>query len=72
MSAPALPRCALGRLVPHAPTSETELFLMRRRAWMEQRVAVLAIDRIRDEWLRQAVTNEANRLYGEPIKGASR
>ena len=70
MNAPSI-RCPLGRLVPRAATPDAELFLMRRRAWLEQGIAVLAIDLIRDDWVRQAITNEANRLYGEP-KGLSR
>jgi hypothetical protein len=37
---------------------------MRRRAWLEQGVAVLPLDAIRDDWTRQAIINEAIRLYG--------
>jgi hypothetical protein len=72
MNAPPPTRYALGRLVPRAATTEPELFLMRRRAWLEQGIAVLAVDLIRDDWVRQAITNEANRLYGEPARGQSR
>lgn len=64
MSGPSQPRCALGRLVPAAPTSSAELFLMRQRAWREQGLAILPLDQINDEWTRQAITNEAVRLYG--------
>jgi len=65
MNGPSLPRCAFARLVPLPSTSEGDLFLMRRRAWREQRIAILPLDHITDDWLRQAVTNEATRLYGD-------
>ena len=63
MNAPSEPRCALSRLMPVQSTSEAELFVMRRRAWHEQGVAILAVSSIDDPWLRQAITNEANRFY---------
>jgi hypothetical protein len=50
-------------------TSEAELFAMRRRAWREQAVVILPVGAIDDPWLRQAITNEANRLYGCPPAG---
>jgi hypothetical protein len=65
MNAPSSLQCALGRLVPSAATSEAELFAMRRRAWREQGVVILPVRSIDDPWLRQAVTNEAKRLYGD-------
>ncbi|MBE7183844.1 MAG: hypothetical protein INR68_05515 [Methylobacterium mesophilicum] len=68
MSGPSQPRCALGRLVPAAPTSTAELFAMRQRAWREQGLAILPLDQINDDWTRQAITNEAVRLYG-PANG---
>lgn len=67
MNAPFTPQCALGRLVPNAATTEAELFAMRSRAWREQGVVILSVRAIEDPWLRQAITNEAKRLYGEPI-----
>jgi hypothetical protein len=67
MSAPSTPRCALGRLVPYAATAEAELFSMRRRAWREQGIVTLSIRCIEDPWLRQAVLNEARRLYGDTM-----
>lgn len=71
MSGPAQPRCALGRLVPEAPTSAAELFLMRQRAWREQGLAILPLSEINDDWTRQAISNEAVRLYG-PANGSAR
>jgi hypothetical protein len=37
---------------------------MRRAAWRSQGVAVLRPEDVRDDWTRQALINEANRLYG--------
>ena len=51
---------AQGRI---APTDE-ELLAMRRAAWRTQGVVVLRPDDVRDDWTRQALVNEATRLYG--------
>ena len=67
MNAPFTPQCALGRLVPNAATSEAELFAMRRRAWREQGIVILSVRGIEDPWLRQAILNEAERLYGDTM-----
>ena len=67
MNAPSVPHCALGRLVPIPATNEAELFVMRRRAWREQGIAILSVRSIDDPWLRQAIINEANRLYGHTM-----
>lgn len=67
MSLPSSLRCALGRLIPAPETTERELFFMRRRAWHEQQIVILPIRAIDDPWFRQALINEANRLYGTPI-----
>jgi hypothetical protein len=37
---------------------------MRRAAWRTQGVVVLRPEDVRDDWTRQALINEANRLYG--------
>jgi hypothetical protein len=37
---------------------------MRRAAWRHQGVVVLRPEEVRDDWARQALINEANRLYG--------
>jgi hypothetical protein len=59
-----LMRCALARAIGVTPTNESELRAMRAAAWHRQGVAVLRIEDIDDDWLRQAVTNLSNRLYG--------
>ena len=46
-----------------APTDE-DLLAMRRAAWRAQGVVVVRPEDIRDDWTRQALVNEANRLYG--------
>jgi hypothetical protein len=52
-------------MLPSPSTSEAELVAMRRRAWRQQGVAVLAMQDIDDPWLREVVFNEAKRLYGD-------
>ena len=59
---PGLPRCPLGR--EPSPATPADLEAMRRRVWRDQGVASLAIEDITDPWLRQAITNEANRRWG--------
>ena len=58
-------RSSLERHLPRTATNEDELFVMRRAAWRKQGIAVLRIDDLRDEIIRQAVVNEATRLYGQ-------
>ena len=67
--APQPPRCSLdfGR----NPTSETELHGMRAAAWHRHGVAAIPVDDITDPWLRQAITNEANRRWGRRNGGNS-
>jgi hypothetical protein len=60
--APNLARSPIGRL--RSPTSETELNAMRAAAWHRHGVAALPVADITDDWLRQAITNEANRRWG--------
>jgi hypothetical protein len=61
--APRPPRSSLDRGT-RSPTTSPEMEALRRRVWREQGVASLAIDDITDPWLRQAITNEANRRWG--------
>mgnify|MGYP001769734857 CR=1 FL=1 len=58
-------RGSLERHLPRTATNDDELFIMRRAAWRKQGIAVLRIDDVRDEIIRQAVVNEATRLYGQ-------
>jgi hypothetical protein len=37
---------------------------MRRATWRQQGLVVLRPEDVRDDWIRQALINEANRLYG--------
>ncbi len=58
-------RGSLERHLPRSAPTDDELFLMRRAAWRKQGVVVIAPDDIRDGWTRQAIVNEATRLYGQ-------
>ena len=57
-------RSSLERHLPRSAPTEDELFAMRRAAWRKQGIAVLRPGDIRDKWARQAIVNEATRLYG--------
>jgi hypothetical protein len=63
MTGPAGHRSSLARAAC-SPSPETELVAMRRAAWRHQGVVVLRPDEVRDDWTRQGLVNEANRLYG--------
>ena len=58
-------RGSLERCLPRSLATDDELISMRRAAWRAQGIAVIRPADIRDDWLRQAVVNEATRLYGQ-------
>jgi hypothetical protein len=68
---PAEPRCALNRGI-RSTTNETELNAMRAAAWHRHGVVAIPVDDITDPWLRQAITNEANRRWGRRNGGNAR
>ena len=59
------PRGSLERHLPCTASTEDELLAMRRAAWRKQGIVVIKPVDVRDEWTRQAIENEANRLYGQ-------
>jgi hypothetical protein len=59
------PRGSLDRHLPRALASEEELFVMRRAAWRKQGIVVINPADVRDAIIRQALINEAIRLYGQ-------
>lgn len=61
-------RSCLARIVPTSSTSPEGLEALRQRAWSEQGVVVLNIEEIADDWLRQAVRNEATRRWGRRMR----
>jgi hypothetical protein len=60
--APQAPRSSLD--LGRSPTTAAELDGMRAAASHRHGVAALPVEDIADPWLRQAVTNEANRRWG--------
>ena len=66
---PAYPS-SLARTAAKSPTNAESLEAMRRAAWRHQGVIMLRPEEIRDDWTRQALVNEANRLYGRRPGGA--
>ena len=59
------PRGSLERHLPATAPTEEELFAMRRAAWRKQGIVVVRLADVCDEWTRQALVNEATRLYGQ-------
>ena len=59
------PRGSLERHRPRAVASEEKLFAMRRAAWRKQGIVVINPADVRDAIIRQALINEAIRLYGQ-------
>lgn len=51
--------------MPSSPLDEDQIEAMRRRAWMEQGVVMLRPDEVIDDWLRQALVNEAVKRFGK-------
>jgi hypothetical protein len=64
MIGPAGCRSCLTRAQACTARSDEDLLAMRRAAWRSQGVVVLRPDDVYDDWTRQALINEANRLYG--------
>lgn len=58
-------RGSLERHLPDTAPTEEELFAMRRAAWRRQGIVVIRPADVRDEIIRQALVNEATRLYGQ-------
>ena len=64
MSGPAGYRSCLAAAQPRRAPSDDDLRALRRAAWRGQGVVVLRPEDVRADWLRQALINEAERLYG--------
>ena len=58
-------RGSLERHLPRSTPTDEELFGMRRAAWRKQGIVVIRLADVRDDWTRQALVNEATRLYGQ-------
>jgi hypothetical protein len=69
MIGPAGYHSCLARSQPRTACSDEDLLSMRRAAWRQQGVVVLRPEDVRDDWTRQALVNEANRLYGRRSGG---
>ena len=57
-------RGSLERHLPQTAPTEQEPFTMRRAAWRKQGIVVIRPADVHDDWTRQALVNEATRLYG--------
>jgi hypothetical protein len=63
-------RSSLARAQARIAPNDEDLLAMRWAAWRSQGVIVLRPEDVRDDWTRQALINEANRLYGRRPGGA--
>jgi hypothetical protein len=57
-------RSPLARAQTRSTPTDEDLLAMRRAAWRKQGVVVLRPEDVEDDWIRQALINEATRLYG--------
>lgn len=57
-------RSSLARAQARHAADGEDLLAMRQAAWRQQGVVVVRPEDICDDWTRQALINEANRLYG--------
>lgn len=64
MMGPAGYRSSLARAQARHAANGEDLLAMRRAAWRQQGVIMIRPEDILDDWIRQALINEANRLYG--------
>jgi hypothetical protein len=62
---PAGYRSCLAHAQERTAPSDDDLHAMRRAAWRRQGVIMLRPEDVHDDWARQALINEANRLYGQ-------
>lgn len=61
-------RSSLSRLQPRQPANNDDLFAMRRAVWRKQGIIVIRPDDVSDDWVRQAMVNEAKKQYGPQEK----
>ena len=59
------PRSSLARRQLRRALAAEQLRRMRAEAWHGQGVAVIRPEEVEDDWIRQAIVNEADRLYGK-------
>lgn len=57
-------RSYLGNYLPQSTLDQGEIDRLSHEAWRKRGVVVLQVDTIKDDWLRQGITNEANRRFG--------
>jgi hypothetical protein len=67
MMGPAGYRSSLART--HERNAPSDLLAMRMAAWRTQGVIMLRPEEVRDDWTRQALISEADRLYGRWAEG---
>ena len=64
MMGPAGYRSCLARTHARSAPSDDDLMAMRKAAWRTQGVIMVRPEEVRDDWIRQALINEAERWFG--------
>ena len=59
------PRSSLSRRQPRPRLKTEQLHRLRVAAWHSQGVVVIRPEEVEDDRIRQAIVNEADRLYGK-------
>jgi hypothetical protein len=59
------PRSSLSRHQTRPRLETEQLRRLRAAAWHGQGVVVIRPEEVEDDWIRQAIVNEADRLYGK-------
>lgn len=68
MTGPTGYRSCLARTQARTAPTDEDLLAMRRAAWRKQGVIMLRPEDVQDDWTRQALINEAERLYGRRLR----
>lgn len=58
-------QCPLGKRQPKDPLSDNDIRKWARLAYHQKNIALIWIDDIPDDWTRQIIKNEADRIYGK-------
>ena len=66
-------RTSLDRHLGRAPAAPEDVAHLARTCWHQRGIAMLDPAKIADDWVRQALVNEAERQYGKrPDRGAGK
>lgn len=61
-------RSCLAHVVPSGATTAQGLETLRSQCWHEKGIVVLNVEEVADDWLRQALKNEATKRWGKRMR----